>query len=204
MAKEEECRQCTKCKIGSYGSLKCSFYGRQPEFNDSSCQKFTQRDTPIGVKQVKYVAEESPKEVKQELLVNEQVEPDGQVCYHGSFAGDVYPVEDKPQKVKKEKSLTGPLFIGFIMTILLNILNTSKYLTTAGVIFFSLSFFVFIVYFAYIFVFYRMWKKAKPNREQLQPLYRSLIKINTGTILDRLVLFQSVFFIFLAQSLYHR
>lgn len=47
MAKEEECRQCTKCKIGSYGTLKCSFYGRKPEFNEESCPKFIKGLSPI-------------------------------------------------------------------------------------------------------------------------------------------------------------
>lgn len=36
MAKKEECLQCTKIRNGSYG-IKCSYYGRQPDFDETSC-----------------------------------------------------------------------------------------------------------------------------------------------------------------------
>lgn len=44
MAKKEECAFCTKYKQGTYGQ-KCSFLGRQPNFDNSSCEHFDNRET---------------------------------------------------------------------------------------------------------------------------------------------------------------
>lgn len=199
MAKEEECRQCTKCKVGSYGALKCSFYGRLPEFNDSSCPKFTQSDAPIEIKKVKHVVKESMKEVKEGQPVMEQEEPEGPLCYHGTFAGDVYPEEEKVYKEeKKKKTWTPAVFLVFLLflIILRSITGSSHRYSLYGedyVMLMKLSMFFLFVYLAYIYVFYKVWKISQPFKEQLQPFYRSVIKINTGSIVTRLLIFQILF-----------
>lgn len=59
MAKEEECRQCSKCKVSSYGTLKCSFYGRTPIFDETPCSKFKKGASSVGTRKNTVI----PKEV---------------------------------------------------------------------------------------------------------------------------------------------
>lgn len=40
MAKKEECATCTKAKnVGSWNWIRCSYFGRQPKFDDTPCQQ---------------------------------------------------------------------------------------------------------------------------------------------------------------------
>lgn len=216
MAKEEECRQCTKCKVSSYGALKCSFYGRLPEFNDSSCSKFNQREISIESPKVKQVFGSIKKEpqVKDQ---SEQEEYEGPICYHGAFAGDIYPDTEKPFKEVKKKKRFSPsrmLFmvaLGMIIAIVSGSRHTSRnHLTynfsSQNFIFddyssimwlFCLAFFTIIVFFTYIYVFYRVGIISRPYKERLQPFYHSLVKINTGSIVRHLFVFQILFSVIL-------
>lgn len=55
MAKKEECTVCKKAKTGGYaGEIKCSFYGRKPQFDGNSCTEFIStyslnQDSPTNV-----------------------------------------------------------------------------------------------------------------------------------------------------------
>ena len=55
MAKKEECTVCKKAKTGGYaGEIKCSFYGRKPQFDGNSCTAFISanslnQDSPTNV-----------------------------------------------------------------------------------------------------------------------------------------------------------
>ena len=45
MAKQEECSKCKRAKQGGYaGEIKCSFYGRKPQFDDSPCPSFSNKN----------------------------------------------------------------------------------------------------------------------------------------------------------------
>lgn len=45
MAKQEECTMCKKAKQNGYGEIKCSFYGRKPQFDDSPCPHYSKNET---------------------------------------------------------------------------------------------------------------------------------------------------------------
>lgn len=45
MAKQEECTKCKKARQDSFGEIKCSFYGRKPQFNGESCPNYWDRNT---------------------------------------------------------------------------------------------------------------------------------------------------------------
>lgn len=79
MAKKEECLQCTRIRHSAYG-MKCSFYGRQPEFDETSCTHYDglQKET---------VKKEPPiKDVKQEPET--EVHEDRKCPYCGGFIAD--------------------------------------------------------------------------------------------------------------------
>lgn len=41
MAKQEECSKCKRAKQGSFaGEIKCSFYGRKPQFDGNACPNY--------------------------------------------------------------------------------------------------------------------------------------------------------------------
>lgn len=41
MAKQEECSKCKRAKQGSFaGEIKCSFYGRKPQFDGNTCPNY--------------------------------------------------------------------------------------------------------------------------------------------------------------------
>lgn len=41
MAKKEECIVCKRAKMGGYaGEIKCTFYGRKPQFDETACSNF--------------------------------------------------------------------------------------------------------------------------------------------------------------------
>lgn len=179
MAKEEECRQCTKCKVGSYGALKCSFYGRLPEFNDSSCPKFTQSNAPIEVKK---------KEEITKTEVKESVKPD-QVEVK---------VEVKEKKKKLKTTISGVLFLLLVCCIIITItaVSMTKHtigIDTSGAIVTIPLLMIPIIYVAYIFVFYKIRKSLISCKELLQPFYYQYLKKNTGGITDRVFLFYSIF-----------
>lgn len=45
MANQTECTICTKAKQGGYGEIKCSFYGRKPQFDDTPCPHYSKNET---------------------------------------------------------------------------------------------------------------------------------------------------------------
>ena len=55
MAKQEECSKCKRAKQGGYaGEVKCSFYGRKPQFDGNLCTEFIStnsinQDSPTNV-----------------------------------------------------------------------------------------------------------------------------------------------------------
>lgn len=214
MAKEEECRQCTKCKVGSFGALKCSFFARTPIFDESSCPKFNQRDTPLEPHKVKPAPEkvmsEPSAENPEEPQMMEQQDPEGPVCYHGIFAGDIYPDTEKPlQEVKKKKKRLSPSRLLFVIALVMivniiirgtsyNYMNDNYFDIYISL---SLTIFTIIVFFAYIYVFYQVAKISRPYKEHLQPFYHSFVKINTGSIVSHLLVFQILFSIILGVRL---
>lgn len=45
MANQTECTNCAKAKQNGYGEIKCSFYGRKPQFDDTPCPHYSKNET---------------------------------------------------------------------------------------------------------------------------------------------------------------
>lgn len=124
MAKKEECLQCTKIRHSAYG-LKCSFYGRQPEFDETSCSHYdglhietVKKDPPI----------ETPKQKKEtEVLEKRRCPYCGEViadaaikCKHCGewLIDDDYKWDEVKEEEKSKGYILGALAGGIAASIL--------------------------------------------------------------------------------------
>ncbi len=126
MAKKEECLQCTKIRHSAYG-LKCSFYGRQPEFDETSCSHYDglQIETVKKEPPVEIPTQETKTEVQEERrcpYCGEVIAAAAIKCKHcGEWLTDDEAESDKEYEEKKPKgyilgALAGGVAAGILCT----------------------------------------------------------------------------------------